>query len=416
MLFIAPAPLPAQGAVTAFVGARLLPVSGPAIAKGTMLVQRGKIVAIGADGSITVPEGATRVDLSGKTVIPGIVDTHSHIGGWGGGDQSSPTAPETRIFDAINVRDSGFRRAASGGLTAINIMPGSGLLMSGQTLYVKNRRGARVIDDMTITGKDGKPMGGLKMANGTNPIDKPPFPGNRSKSMAIVRQLFIDAQTYKREKKKDNPGMDALVEVLDGKRIVHHHTHRADDIASVLRLKREFGFRLVLQHVSEAWKMADEIAKEKVPCSIISLDAPGGKLEAAEVKWINGHELVKRGVSVGFHTDDGITDSRLLLRSAAYGVRGGMSEAEALNALTLAPAAMMDLQDRTGSLEQGKDADFVVLSGAPFALKTKVEQTWVEGLKVFDRSDPNDYKYAVGGPGASHDIQPYHCCFEGAGH
>ena len=393
-----------------------MPVSGPTIERGTMLVQGGKIVAVGPDGSVTIPAGAARVDLAGRTVMPGIVDTHSHIGGWGGGDQSSPTAPETRIYDAINVRDSGFRRAAAGGITAINIMPGSGHLMSGQTLYAKNRRGARTIDDLTIL-RDGKPMGGMKMANGTNPIGTPPFPGTRSKSMAIVRQLFLDAQRYRAERKSggrksSDPGMDALVEVLEGKRIVHHHTHRADDIASVLRLKREFGFRLVLHHVSEAWKMADEIAKAGVPCSIISLDSPGGKLEATEIRWTNGYELARRGVSVAFHTDDGITDSRLLLRSAAFGVRGGMSEIEALRSLTLAPAAMMDLEGRIGSLEAGKDADFVVLSGRPFALMTHVEQTWIEGRKVFDRDDPGDRLYATGGAGASHDTQPYHCCFE----
>ncbi len=191
--------------------------------------------------------------------------------------------------------------------------------------------------------------------------------------------------------------------MLDGRRIVHFHTHRHDDILTVLRLKREFGFRVVLHHVSEAWKVADEIAAAGVPCSIIILDAPGGKLEATEIRMENGAVLEKAGVDVAIHTDDLITDSRWFLRSAALAVRAGMSPEKALEALTLAGARMLDLADRIGSLDPGKDADFIILSGDPFSIYTHVEQTWVEGQKVFDRADPEDRRYAVGGTGVFDD-------------
>ena len=156
--------------------------------------------------------------------------------------------------------------------------------------------------------------------------------------------------------------------MLEGKRVVHHHTHRQDDILTVLRLQQEFGFRCVLHHVSEGWLAAKEIAAANVPCSVIVIDSPGGKLEAANLSLRTGAILDAAGVLVGFHTDDGITDSRLFLRSAALAVRAGMPRAKALEAVTIANARMLDLQDRIGTLTVGKDADFVVLSGAPFSV------------------------------------------------
>jgi imidazolonepropionase-like amidohydrolase len=249
----------------------------------------------------------------------------------------------------------------------------------------------------------------MKMANGTNSIRDKPFPGTRAKSAALARQLFTKALSYRAkleasekdgEKQPDRDlDMEAMLQVLDGRRIVHHHTHRSDDIMTVLRLQKEFGFRVVLQHVTEAYLVADEIAAAKAPCSIIVIDSPGGKQEAINLSYDNGGLLEQAGVVVGFHTDDGITDSRFFLRSAAFGVRGGMSRTKALEALTLAGARMLDLDKRVGSLKPAKDADFIILSGDPFSVYTHVEQTWVEGKKVWDVSNPEDRKFAVGGYG-----------------
>jgi imidazolonepropionase-like amidohydrolase len=408
------------GKQIAFVNARILPVEGDAIEKGILIVKDGKIAAIGSSDALKAPGDAQIVEVAGKTIMPGLVDTHNHIGGIGGADGSAPIQPDVRIYDSINVRDSGFKRAVAGGLTTLNIMPGSGHLLSGQTVYVK-LRGGRTIEDLMIRDADGKPTGGMKMANGTNSMREPPFPGTRGKSAALVREQFVKAQEY-REKIKlaaGNPeklpprdlGLEALVEVLDGKRVVHHHTHRSDDIMTVLRLSKEFGFRVVLHHVSEAWKIADEIAAAKAPCSVILVDSPGGKLEAAELIFDTGAALEKAGALVAYHTDDWITDSRLFMRMAALGVRAGMTRDGALRALTINGAKMLELDSRVGSLKPGKDADFVILSGDPFSVYTHVQQTWVEGKKVFDRDDPRDRLYAVGGYGAGRDQQPYFCCF-----
>jgi imidazolonepropionase-like amidohydrolase len=414
----------AQEKPLAITGARIIPISGPDIANGVLLIREGKIIAIGDAQAVTLPEDATTIDAKGKVVMPGLVDTHSHIGGIGGADGSGPIQPDCRVLDSLSVLDSGFRRAVAGGLTTLNIMPGSGHLMSGQTIYAKLRK-AKKIDDIFILDKDGHMMNGLKMANGTNSIGAPPFSGTRSKSAALVREEYVKAQEYKKKMEvaatKNDPdktpardiGLDFLSEVLDGKRIVHHHTHRADDIMTVLRLQKEFGFRVVLHHVSEAWKVADEIAAAKAPCSVIVIDSPGGKLEAAEMSWATGGILEKAGVKVAFHTDDWITDSRLFLRSAGLAVRAGMSRAGALRALTLSGAEMLDLGDRIGSLEVGKDADFIILSGDPLSVYTHIEQTWVEGNKVFDRTVPDDYLHAVGGYGAGKDQRPYMCCAGG---
>ena len=417
------APLSAQDTPHAFVGAHIIPISSEEIPSGTIVVQGGKIRGVGSIDAVSVPDGAVVIDAKGKTILPGLVCTHSHIGGVGGGDGSGPIQPDVRVYDSINVRDPGFRRAVAGGLTALNLMPGSGHLMSGQTVYVK-LRAARRIEDMCIRHDDGSIAGGMKMANGTNSMRAPPFPGTRGKSAALVRQRFIAAQEYRDKLRAsgDDPakrpardlGLDAMVEVLDGKRVVHHHTHRHDDIVTVLRLAKEFGFRVVLHHVSEGWKVAEEIAAAKAPCSLILVDSPGGKLEAIDLIFETGGILERAGVEVAFHTDDRITDSRLFLRMPALAVRAGMSRAAALRSVTLAGAKMLDLDDRIGSLDVGKDADFAVLDGDPLSVYTKVLETWVEGEKVFDRNRPEDYLHAVGGYGANRGQSVYLCCEEEA--
>ena len=403
----------AQSPPIAFTGARVLPITGPEIPNGVVVVADGKIIAVGPAASTTIPPSAKRVDVSGKVVMPGIVDSHSHIGSPEGADSSSPIQPDVRILDDLNARSSSIQKAQAGGLTTVNTMPGSGHLLSGQTLYLKLRDG-NTIEDLMIHTDDGRIAGGMKMANGTNSRrSTPSFPGTRAKSAALVREQFIKAQEYRDKVQKANGDaskmpardlrMEGLVEVLEGKRIVHFHTHRQDDILTAIRLAKEFGFRMVLHHVSDAWMVADEIAKSGYACSLIFIDSPGGKLEAKDNRFISGVALEKAGVLVGFHTDDNITDSRLLLRMPALAVRAGMSRQKALEAITISNARMLDLDKRVGSLEPGKDADLIVLSGDPLSVYTHVLETWVEGRKVFDRSDPKDHLYAVGGYGATHD-------------
>jgi imidazolonepropionase-like amidohydrolase len=210
--------------------------------------------------------------------------------------------------------------------------------------------------------------------------------------------------------------MEALVEVLERKRVVHHHTHRHDDILTVLRLADEFGFRVVLQHVSDARLVAGQIAAAGVGSSLLLIDSPGGKIEAKDNDYRNAAALEQAGALVGFHTDDSITDSRLFLRQAGLAVRAGMSREKALYGMTMAGAAMLDLQARIGALESGKEADFILLSGDPLSVYTYVLETWVEGTKVFDRADPKDRLYAEGGYGASHDQAGSAAELAGEGH
>lgn len=394
-----------QSTPQAFTGANIIPISGEPINNGVLIVQDGEIIAVG-DADTDIPNNADVHNVSGKVIMPGLVDTHSHVGEGDGGDYSSSLHPDVRIMDTIDPRSKEFRKVVSGGITSVNIMPGSGLLMSGQTVYLKPKP-ADTIEEMLIVNEETGIYGGLKMANGTNPLRENGSPGTRAKSAAMVRELFIKAQEYQ-QKIEDADGnsdempardlqMETLVEVLEGKRMVHNHTHRHDDILTAIRLADEFGYRLVLQHVSEAHRVADEIAESGAHASIINVDAPGGKLEAINLVNINGKALEDAGVNVAFHTDDPIVDSRFLLRSAALGVRNGMSREGALEGLTIAGARMMDIEDRVGSLEEGKDADFIVLSGDPLSVYTHVEQTWIEGEKVYDRSNPEDRDYATGG-------------------
>jgi len=419
----------AQEKPVAFVNARIIPIVGQPIEQGVIIVQNGKITAVGDARAVRLSSDVTIVDLAGKVIMPGLVDTHSHIGGPAGADSTAPIQPDVRILDSLNAQALSIQRAQAGGITTANVMPGSGHLDSGQTLYLKLRDNAVKIDDLLILDATGKYVGGIKFANGTNSIRAGggTFPGTRAKSAALVRDQFIKAQEYRdkiskagNDKTKLPPrdlAMETLVEVLDGKRTVHFHTHRHDDIMTALRLQKEFGFRLVLQHVSEAWKVADEIAKSKVPASIIMIDAPGGKLETMDVDIKNGAALEKAGALVGFHTDDSITDSRWFLRSAGLAVRAGMSPDAALYGMTMAGAKMLDLDGRIGSLEVGKDADLIVLSGDPLSIYTHVLQTYVEGKRVFDRSDPKDYIFAVGGKGATDegDMNSDIHCFDGDG-
>lgn len=411
----------AQERPIAFVNARVITSAGPELDSGTVVVQGGKFVAVGASG-VTIPQGAEVQDVAGKVLMPGLVDTHSHVGGGWGADGSAPIQPDVRLLDAVNPRDPGFRKARAGGITTVNVMPGSGHLLSGQTLYLKLRN-ARTIDDLLIRDAAGRIAGGMKMANGTNSHGEAPFPGTRGKSASLVREQLLKAQGYREklqragtdaEKTPDRDlNLEALVEVLEGKRVVHHHTHRHDDILTALRLRDEFGLKMVLHHASEAWKVAEEVAKAGAPCSVIVVDSPGGKLEARDMSLGTGAALEKAGARVAFHTDDYITDSRLFLRSGALGVRGGMTRKGAIEALTSAGARMLELDARVGTIEVGKDADLVVLSGDPFSVYTQVRETWVEGVKVFDWTRPDDRLYAEGGYGAGVPSAHAACCFGG---
>src|SRR5262249_19272309 len=303
----------------------------------------------------------------------------------------------------------GIRMAAAGGITTANIMPGSGNVIGGQTLYVKLR--GRTIEAMRIGNLI--VVGGLKMANGENPKGYGrrgnQAPVTRMKVAALQREQFARAREYQKKgddyRNGDQKGpapkaglaREPLVEVLERKRTVHFHSHRADDLMTAVRLAEEFNFEIVLHHVTEGYRVAEELARRKVPVSLTLVDSPGGKLEVVGLLEENAAILGRAGVPVAINTDDFITESRFFLRTGAIAVRGGMPEDAALRALTINPAGMLHLEDRVGSLAPGKDADFVVLSGPPFSVYTTVLETYIDGVRVFDRADPRDRPYQTGG-------------------
>ncbi len=403
-------------------GARIHTAEGPPIDNGVLVIHQGKIVAVGPADSTPLPADAVVIDATDKVIIPGLVDTHSHIGIFGrpnvpanadGNEGSGAVQSTLRALDAVHPDDPGIRIAVTGGVTTANIMPGSGNVIGGQTVYVK-LRGATV-ETMRIIPTT--VLGGLKMANGENPKrfnferGKMP-PSTRMKIAALQREQFVKAREYQRQwaayrkaLEKDpaaappdrDLALEPLVEVLERKRTVHFHSHRADDLLTAIRLSKEFNFELVLQHATEGYRIVDELVKNKIPVSLTLVDSPGGKPEVAALLEENGAILEKAGVAVAINTDDSVTESRFFLRTGSIAVRGGMSEDAALKSLTINGAKMLHLGDRLGSLAKGKDADFAVLSGAPFSVYTQVLETWIDGVKVFDRVKPLDWSYQTGG-------------------
>ncbi|MBY0514423.1 MAG: amidohydrolase family protein, partial [Gemmataceae bacterium] len=411
---------------TLYTGAGDGPIRG-----GVLVVRDGKVVFAGPkEKAGDVPPRAQVRDLKGAVVIPGLVDTHSHIGVYprpavaahsDGNEMSGPVQPGVRAIDSILPDDPGIRMAVAGGVTTANIMPGSGNVIGGQTLYVKLR--GRTVEEMRVNGRlpDGtEVLGGLKMANGENPKgygkNKQQAPFTRMKVAALQREQFVKAREYKAkkdagEKVDRDVAMETLVEVLERRRTVHFHCHRSDDLMTAVRIAEEFGFEILLQHATEGYRVADVLATKKVPVSLTLIDSPGGKAETIGLLEENAAILDKAGVVVAINTDDSITESRFLLRTGAIAVRGGMTESAALKALTSTPAKLMHLDHRLGTLEAGKDADFVVLSGPPFSAYTQVLETYIDGKKVFDRTKKADWSYQAGGfalPDAAADLPaPY---------
>jgi len=407
-------PLVAAEPSVALRGGTIVTVSGETIEDGVVVFRAGKIVAVGPASEVKIPRNAEVRDLAGALLLPGLVDTHSHLGSVNGGDGSGPLHPSVRALDGVDIHADNLWRARAGGLTTINAMPGSGHLMSGQTVYLKLRAGATTIEDWLFCDDPATDVcGSMKMANGTNSMRDKPFPGTRAKSAAMVRELFVNAQNYMAKLDGEKPPdrdleLEAAAQVLRGERRIQHHTHRHDDVATVLRLQREFGFDVVLQHGTETWMLADEIAEAGIGVSFTLVDSPGGKEEIMRMR-MDGPALLERaGVAVSLNTDDWVTDSRLFLRTAAIAVRHGMSRKGAIAAVTLIPAQQLGLDDRIGSIEVGKDADFVILSGDPLSVRSEVLETWVEGVQVYDSSNPEHARYATGGFGvyrtsAEHD-------------
>jgi imidazolonepropionase-like amidohydrolase len=380
--------------------ATVLTASNGTLAATDILIQNGKIARIGKN--LKASQSARIIDATGKYVTPGIIDCHSHTMVDGSVNEFSFSVTSmVRIRDVLNPKDVAIYRALAGGVTAANILHGSANSIGGQNSTVKFKFG-HPVEDFPIA--DAPP--GIKFALGENPkrshFQPQPgqpfrYPRTRMGVMETIRDAFLRARDYKQswddfraKKTKVQPRrdleLDPLVEVLEGKRLVHAHGYRSDEHLNLMLIGDEFGFKIAtLQHGLEAYKIAPEIAKHGAGVSIF-VDSWGYKLEAWDAIPYNAYILWKNGVNVSINSDSDERMRRLNLDAAKVMKYGGVPEEDALKMITLNPAKQLGIDKRTGSIEVGKDGDIVIWSAHPFSVYAHVEQTLIEGEVFFDRA------------------------------
>jgi imidazolonepropionase-like amidohydrolase len=376
----------------AITGGRVVPVEGDPVDGGTVLITDGRIAAIGRPGRLRPPPDATVVDAAGRWVLPGFVDAHTHLGareegeGWAGHDTNEltgPVQPHVRVLDAVNPADEGFRDAVAAGVLAAGITPGSGNPIGGQTVAV--RCWGRTVDDMVL-----RSPAGMKSALGENPKrvvgDRRVNPSSRLGTAAAIRTALVDALNYlstEHDAGSRNLRHEALGLVLRREIPWRQHCHRADDIATALRLAAEFGYDLVIDHGTEGYLIADKIAAAGVPVVTGPLITARSKVELRNRTMANPGLLTAAGITVAIATDHPVVPVHLLPMQAALAVREGLDAATALRAITLNPARIMRVDDRIGSLVPGKSADLAIWSGDPFDVMSRVEAAYIAGREVY---------------------------------
>ena len=386
----------------AITGGYVVPVDGEAIEGGTVLVDEGVIVAVGAEADVDVPEDAEIVDASGMWVLPGFVESHGHLGvyeegdGWAGVDVNEMTDPNgarLRALDGINPDDEGFRDALAGGVTTVVVKPGSGNPIGGQTVAVKSW--GKTADEMLVR----QPVS-VKSALGENPKrvygEKDKLPATRLGVAAVIRDAFTKTQDYRsarehavRENKpfdRDNT-YEVLARVLDGDLPWCQHCHRADDIATAIRLSEEFGYRLVVNHGTEGHLIADVLAEKGIPVIIGPLIVGRSKVEVRRRSFRNPGILARAGVEIAITTDHPVVPIDFLVHQATFAVKAGLDTDTALRSITVNPARILGLDDRVGALKPGLDADIVLWSGDPLDVMSRAVRVFVNGRPVYHYDD-----------------------------
>jgi len=388
-------------AVTAIVGGRIVPVEGEPIEGGTLLIDDGRIAALGGP-EIAVPQDAHVVEAAGKWVLPGFVEAHGHLGvheegeGWAGNDTNEMTDPVTahvRAIDAINPDEQGWRDAVIGGVLAVNVNPGSGNPIGGQTVALKSWGGT--VDDRVL-----REPAGMKSALGENPKrvygDKKQTPSTRLGVAAVIRGAFVDARNYlakldseaakpeqERKPVERDLKLEALGRVLRREIPWRQHCHRADDIATAIRISEEFGYELVIDHGTEAHLVADKLAARDIPVIIGPLFTTRSKVELRNRSLANPGKLHRAGVTIAITTDHPVVPINFLVHQATLAVKEGLDRDAALRALTINPARILGIDGRLGSLAVGKDADLCVWSGDPLDVMQRVERAFVDGQEIY---------------------------------
>lgn len=422
---------PAQDKYTAIVGAHVIPVAGPEISKGAVVWKNGLIEAVGAEGKVPIPPDAEVVRADGKYLMPGIIDTHSHMGVYSwpgveansdGNEMTAPITAQVRAEDAINLEDPAWERARAGGVTTALILPGSGNMIGGEGVVLKLRPN-QLLDGMKLAGAPRQ----LKMAMGENPKrvygGKGQMPSTRMGIMAKHREVWTKAKEYAEKQarhqeklarfaekeaahaKKLDEGKDSdapdrpeppefdgmlstLADVLAGKVRVQVHCYRKDDIMDILRVSDEFGFKIAaLHHVLEGYKVPEELVARGIGASTWP-DWWGFKMESHDGIPQGMAIMANAGVVVALQSDSANIGQRLY-HEAAKAAKYGMTRQQALESITINGAKILGTDKQIGTLEPGKSADFAIYSADPFDMYATVEKTWIDGVQVFDREQFN---------------------------
>jgi imidazolonepropionase-like amidohydrolase len=401
-------PLPSQP--TLIRGGTVMTAAGQVIPNGQVLLVDGKIAAVGSQ--VDAPAGVKVVDATGKFVTPGLIDIHSHLGVYpspgvdalaNGNEATNPTTPEVWAEHSVWPQDPGFARALAGGVTTLQILPGSANLIGGRSVVLKNVP-ARTVQAMKFPDA---PYG-MKMACGENPkrVYRNRGPSTLMGNMAGYRAAFIRAQDYKRkwdewERNGRDPskmptrdlGLETLKGVLEGKILVQNHCYTADEQANMIDMFAEFGIKpRAFHHAVESYKIADLLAKDSIGAAMWA-DWWGFKMEALDETNANIALVDKAGARAMIHSDDPGGIQRLnqeVAKALLAGRQAGLeiSDDEALRWATANPAWGLGLQDKIGTLEPGKNADVVIWDHHPFSVYARAQQVYIDGALVYDRNDP----------------------------
>lgn len=372
-------------------GTILTMVSEP-IEMGQVLVNEGKIISVGKD--ISAPENCEIFDADGGFVMPGIIDAHCHIGMWedglgfegdDGNEITDPTTPQLRAIDAINPMDRSFVEAYENGVTCVCTGPGSANVIGGQFATIKTK--GKRIDNMIV-----QQTAAMKVAFGENPKRcynaKKQAPSTRMATASILREYLLKTKNYMENKEKNSSfdmKLESLVPVVKGELNVKTHAHRADDIFTAIRIAKEFGLKMTIEHCTEGHLIADELAKEGFSAIVGPSLGSRSKVELKEKTFETAAVLHNAGVKIAIMTDHPVIPVHHLPMCAALAVRSGLDEETALKAITINPAEILGISDKVGSLQVGKDADIVVFNKHPFDIQAKTTCVLIDGEVVFKR-------------------------------
>lgn len=359
----------------AIVGGYVVPVDGDPIDGGTVLIEDGKIIAVGTASDVDIPDDAELIDVSGCWVLPGFIDAHAHLGvheegeGWSDNDTNEMTDPigaRFRALDGIDPYEVGFDDALAGGITSVVIKPGSGNPVGGQTIGLKTW--GRSMFDVVF-----REHVSVKSALGENPKrvygDKNQTPSTRLGVAAVIREAFTKARNYAAQRehaRSEGKPFDVdlthetLAKVLDGELYWDQHVHRADDMVTAIRLAEEFGYKLVINHGTEEHLIADLLAKRGVPVILGPLFTTRAKVELRNRNMRSAGILARAGVKLAITTDNPVVPINFLSYQAALAVKDGLDLDTALRSITVNPAEILGLDDQAGALKPGLDADIAI--------------------------------------------------------